>query len=110
MRFDVAPEPLTADDATIRAALEGADVAPLLVAVAQLTGDHDLLVEDLRPDQSRLLEPEAGITPEEMARGRDLAAAALARYRDAGGVAAPTPEGADRRRRIDYLVGADTDE
>ena len=76
MRFDVAPEPLTADDATIRAALEGADVAPLLVAVAQLTGDHDLLVEDLRPDQSRLLEPEAGITPEEMARGRDLAAAA----------------------------------
>ena len=48
MRFDVAPDPLTADDATIRAAVEGADVAPLLVAVAQLTGDHDLLVEDLR--------------------------------------------------------------
>ena len=110
MRFDVAPDPLTADDATIRAALEGADVAPLLVAVAQLTGDHDLLVEDLRPDQSRLLEPEAGITPEEMARGRDLAAAALARYRDAGSVPAPTPEGDDLRRLIDYLVGADTDE
>ncbi|MET0666499.1 MAG: NAD(P)/FAD-dependent oxidoreductase, partial [Acidimicrobiales bacterium] len=110
MRFDVAPDPLTADDATIRAAVEGADVAPLLVAVAQLTGDHDLLVEDLRPDQTRLLEPEAGITPEEMARGRDLAAAALARYRDAGSVPAPTPEGEDLRRLIDYLVGADTDE
>ena len=93
MRFDVAPEPLTADDATIRAALEGADVAPLLVAVAQLTGDHDLLVEDLRPDQTRLLEPEAGITPEEMARGRDLAAAALARYRDAGVGAGADPRG-----------------
>jgi len=47
MRFDVAPAPITEDDAAIRAALEGADVAPLLVAVAQLTGDHDLLVEDL---------------------------------------------------------------
>ena len=109
MRFDVDPEPVTEDDAAIRAALEGADVAPLLVAVAQLTGDHDLLVEDLRPDQTRLLEPEAGITPEEMARGRDLAAAALGRFRDAGSVPAATPSGADLRALIEYLVGDDTD-
>jgi len=110
MRFDVAPTPVTEDDAAIRAALEGADVAPLLVAVAQLTGDHDLLAEDLRPDQTRLIEPEAGITPDEMARGRDLAAAALTRFRDAGSVPAPTPTGADLRRLIEYLVGAETDE
>ena len=64
---------------------------------AQLTGDHDLLVEDLRPDQTRMLEPEAGITPEEATRGRDLAAAALARFRDAGAVPAPTPTGAELR-------------
>jgi 4-hydroxyacetophenone monooxygenase len=110
MRFDVTPEPITDDDTAIRAALEGADTAPLLVAVAQLTGDASVLVEDLRPDQTRLLEPEAGITPEEMARGRDLAAAALARYRDAGSVPAPTPDGADLRPLVEYLVGADTDE
>lgn len=110
MRFDIQPEPITEDDAAIRAALEGADVAPLLAAVAQLTGDHDLLVEDLRPDQTRLLEPEAGITPEQMTRGRDLAAAALARFRDAGSGPAPVPTGADLRRLIEYLVGAETDE
>ena len=91
MRFDVEPEPITEDDEAIRAALDGADVVPLLVAVAQLTGEHDLLVDALRPDQTRLLEPEAGLTPEQMAEGRDLAAAALARYRDAGNAAAPTP-------------------
>lgn len=38
MRFDVEPEPITDDDATIRAALDDVDVAPLLVAVAHLTG------------------------------------------------------------------------
>ncbi len=110
MRFDVDPEPITQDDAAIRAALEGADVAPLLVAVAQLTGDHDLLVDDLRPDQTRMLEPEAGITPEEMARGRDLAAAALARFRDAGAVPAPIPTGPELRTLMAFLVGDDTDE
>ena len=109
MRFDVAPAPITADHDAIRAALEGAEVAPLLVAVAHLTGDHALLVEDLRPDQSRLIEPEAGITPEQASRGRDLAAAALGAFRDAGSVPAPTPDGAELRRLIEFLVGDDTD-
>ena len=41
---------LTDDDATIRTALESADVPPLLAAVAHLTGDLSLLRDDLRPD------------------------------------------------------------
>jgi 4-hydroxyacetophenone monooxygenase len=110
MRFEVAPAPIDADDDAIRAALEGADVIPLLVAVAQLTGEHDLLTDDLRPDQTRKLEPDAGLTPEQLAHGRDLVAGALARHRDAGSVPAPVPTGDDLRALIHFLVGDDTDE
>lgn len=105
MRFDVEPEPITDDDATIRAALDDVDVAPLLVAVAHLTGEHDLLVEHLRPDQGRLLEPDAGIAPEQAAEGRDLVAGALARWRDRGCPPPPPLDLAGRRRLIEYLVG-----
>ena len=35
-----AAEPITEDDAAIRAALDDVDVVPLLVSVAQVTGDH----------------------------------------------------------------------
>ena len=69
MRFDAEPEPITEDDDAIRAALDGADVIPLLAAVAQLTGEHDLLIDGLRPDQTRLLEPEAGTDPRADGRG-----------------------------------------
>ena len=105
MRFDAEPEPITEDDAAIRAALEGADVVPLLVSVAHLTGEHDLLVDDLRPDQSRLMEPDIGMTPEQLGRGRDLAAAALARHRDAGNEPAPLPAGDELRHLIEFLTG-----
>jgi 4-hydroxyacetophenone monooxygenase len=110
MDFDTAAEPITEDHAAIRAELESADVAPLLVAVAHLTGDLTLLREDLRPDQGRLLEPEAGITPEQMAAGRDLAAAALARYRDAGCPPAPTPSPDDLRAMLEFITGPTTDD
>jgi len=85
-------------------------VAPLLVAVAHLTGELDLLVDHLRPDQSRLLEPEAGITPEAAAEGRDLAAAALARWRDRGCPPPPPLDDSGHRRLIEYLVGGDAEE
>jgi len=105
VRFDVEPEPITEGDEEIRAALEGADVVPLLVAVAQLTGEHDLLVDDLRPDQARLMEPDVGMTPGQLARGRDLAAAALARHRDRGNEPAPLPADDELRALIAFLTG-----
>jgi 4-hydroxyacetophenone monooxygenase len=103
MRFEVEPEPITEDDGAIRAALETADVVALLAAVAHQTGDLGLL-DELRPDQSRLLEPDAGITPEEAASARDRAAAALAHHRDHGG----TPL-TDLRPLLEFLVGDSVD-
>ena len=105
MRFEVEPEPITEDDEAIRAALEGADVVALLAAVAQLTGELDLL-DELRPDQGRLLEPDAGITPAEAAEARDRAAAALARHRDRGSPTVPTP---DLQPLLEFLVGENVD-
>ena len=69
-------------DATIRDAVDCADVPALLPAVAQLTGDLTLLREDLRPDQDRLLEPDAGLSPEQVAEARDLAFGALRTHLD----------------------------
>ncbi len=53
-------------------------------AIAWLTGDLSLLRDELRPDPDRLLEPEAGLTAEAMALGRQLAYEALVRFRDSG--------------------------
>jgi 4-hydroxyacetophenone monooxygenase len=107
VRIDTTPEPITDDDAAIRAALQDADPVPLLVAVAYVTGDVSMLRDDLRPDASRVLEPTAGLSDEQMATMRDLACDALIRYRDAGCPPPPSPSADQYRRMLDYLVGAD---
>jgi hypothetical protein len=49
-----------------------------------LTGEHSLLRDDLRPDLTRVLLPNAGFTDAPVTLARDHCAAALARHRDAG--------------------------
>jgi len=105
MRLNPAGEAITDDDGAIRAALEQAQPAPLLAAVAQVTGDVSLLRHDLRPDPNRMLEPDAGLDPEQMREARDLAAAALARFRDAGNVRAPLPAAGELRTMVEFLAG-----
>jgi 4-hydroxyacetophenone monooxygenase len=99
--------PITEGDAEIRAALEQVEVAPLLAAVAQLTGELDLLRDDLRPDPNRSLEPDGGLTPAAIETARGVIADALARYRDAGCPPAPEPDPAALRRIMAFLVGED---
>jgi 4-hydroxyacetophenone monooxygenase len=110
MRFLGEAVPITASDEEIRAAVAAADVPPLLVAVAHLTGDHSILAEDLAPDQLRLLEPDVGQTPEQLARGRQLAADALIAHRNAGCPAVPPPSPAELRRLIEFLAGPAIDD
>jgi 4-hydroxyacetophenone monooxygenase len=105
VRLDPPAEPITDDDDAIRAALDGADVVPLLTAVAHATGDRSVLREELAPDPARWLEPDAGYSAEQMAEARDVAAAALVRWRDAGSVPAPTPSPEALRELIDFLAG-----
>jgi 4-hydroxyacetophenone monooxygenase len=105
MRFLGEAERLDASDEEIRAALDDAEVPPLLVAVAQHTGDRSILRADLRPDPALNLEENAGFTAEQLEGGRRLAAQALARHRDAGSPAAPptSPEALDEL--MGFLVG-----
>ena len=64
VRFDVEPEPIAASDDEIRASLVDAPIPPLLASVAHLTGDFSIARDDLLPDLARVLEPDAGYSPE----------------------------------------------
>jgi 4-hydroxyacetophenone monooxygenase len=98
-------QPITEDDDAIREALEVADLPALLPALAQATGDLSLLRQDLRIDPALLLEEQGGLTEQQQAAIRQLALEVLARFRDAGSVAAPPPDDAALQKILDYIAG-----
>ena len=97
--------PIVEDDATIRALLEAAEVPPLLAAVAWVSGDRSILREEFLPDPSAILDPNGGLSPQRQAEARDLAAAALSRYRDAGCPPPPPPDHDELRPLLEFVVG-----
>jgi 4-hydroxyacetophenone monooxygenase len=105
MQLRPEPLPVTATDDEILAALADLDTPPLLAAVATLTGEYDLLRDELRPDPNAVFDPSCGISEEHLAESRRAAAAALARYRDRGSVPAPPPDAVATRRMLDFLAG-----
>lgn len=101
--------PITVDDDTLRSYLEAAEVPSMLMTVAHLTNDASVL-----PDEERangwLFRPQGGMSPEQQARGREVAFEALRSYRDSGSVP-PPPPGPDLLRRItSWAMGYDTTE
>ena len=90
----------------IAAALRVAYLPALLIALAQATGDLSLLRDELRPDPRLLQDPHGGLSAEQRATARELAALALERLHER-----PTPEpngtaDDDRLRRLlAFLVG-----
>ncbi len=87
--------------------LAEAELAPLVPAVARLTGDYTLLREDLRPDPALVLEPEGGLTEDQLAEIRELLFGALSRWREAGSPPAPDPTDDELRRLMAYLITDD---
>lgn len=100
-----ATEPVTASDDEIRAALEAAEIPPLLPALAYLTGDLGLLDDDLRPSPLMAALPQGGLTDAQQARARELAHGALVRFRDEGSRPAPPPSDAVLLRIMEFAVG-----
>jgi 4-hydroxyacetophenone monooxygenase len=58
-------------------AIEEAVLPALLAALAYCTGDMSMLKEDLRPPAPSMLDPNGGMTPEQLSEGRALARSAL---------------------------------
>jgi 4-hydroxyacetophenone monooxygenase len=98
-------EPITETDAQIRDALADAEIAPLLPALAYLTGDLSLLRAELRPDPLLLGMPQAGLSDDQQAQARAIALDVLIRYRDGGCQPAPAPSDADLQRILEFTVG-----
>lgn len=109
VRFDVTPEPIADADEAIHAGVADAAPAPLLAAVAHLTGDLSLLRDELRPDLSRALEPDAGYSADQLALARRLAAEALIRHRDSGREPAAGLRPGELRRLVEFVAGGAVD-
>ena len=96
---------ITADDATIAAALGESTVGALLPAVAQLTGDLSVLRADLQPDPDNIMDPQAGLTAAQVDEARQVALAALVAHRNAGNPDAPPLDDAALRQLMAWAVG-----
>jgi 4-hydroxyacetophenone monooxygenase len=113
---DVDQGEVTGFDERFDAALASAELYPLLCAVAHLTGDLSLLREDLALDQSQLLVPDHGLTPEQEAEARRLAGDAVRAHIRAGTpfesfpthTIAPPLSPEDCRQIFDFLVGRES--
>ena len=92
---DFAADLASADDETVRAALSQAEIPALLPALAAALGDLSLVPDHLRPSLAVLMDPTAGLSPDQQAEARELAFHALRRLRDEGGAGDtddPSPE------------------
>src|SRR3954452_1161510 len=100
--------PLPADDAALRAALADCELAPLLPAVAHLTGDFSQLRDDLRPAPGGFMQP-ATLSSEQRQAVVEAAFAMLTRWRDAGMPPAPPTSDADLVRLMEFAIGESVD-
>lgn len=97
-----------ADDAMLRAALQDAELPPLLTTLAQLTGDMSLVGDDLRPalvPQAGGPLPQGGMSPEAQQRARDLALHALGRLRDGEDTHVADPSSETLLRLMGFITG-----
>jgi 4-hydroxyacetophenone monooxygenase len=100
-----ATEPITADDETMRKALDDAFLPALLPALAQATGDFSLLREDLRPTSMSPAVPQGGLMPEQQSAARVLAFEALQVLRDRGPASSERSVEDDVRRIFEWMTG-----
>ena len=105
LAYDVPIEPITASDDEIRAALEDAELPPLLPALAYITGDLRLLHEHLRPDPMLLAMPQGGLSEDQQTEIREVALTVLTTFRDGGCVPVPAPGDDEVLRIMEFAVG-----
>jgi 4-hydroxyacetophenone monooxygenase len=97
--------PIPPDDERLRASLLDAEFPALLAGVAHATGDMSVLRDDLRPEASRMREPNAGYTPEQIELAREVCFHALRRFRDEQACRAARPSDRDLAAIMSFVVG-----
>lgn len=96
---------LPADEASLDALVRRAPVPPLLVALAQATGDLSLLRDDLRPDPTQARDPHGGMSAEQRDAGCRLIGEALRRLAGDAPEPIPASETDPLRRMLVFLCG-----
>ncbi len=94
-----------ADDATIRAAVQAADIPALLASLAAATGDVTLLRADLEPHPAGMIDATFGLSPEQIDTAQALGADALIRLRDAETRDVPSLDVATLRTILTWVTG-----
>lgn len=94
-----------ASDEMIAAAVGQATLGALLPALAHVTGDLDLVPVRLRPNPDDFIDPEGGLTPDQIDQGRSLAVATLVGLRDGTIQPAGPPTDESLRRLVAHIVG-----
>ncbi len=97
-------EPITADDAAIRSALEDAFLPALLPSLALAIGDMSILRADLRPPGVAPGVEQGGMSPEQQAR--EVAFEGVRRLRDERITSAPHPGEQDLQRVTEWMTGS----
>lgn len=98
-----------ATDDDIREIVSQAHLPSLLATLAYLTGDYSLLRDDLLPSTVTLnlrMDPSGGLSPEAQAIARELAAGAIARFRDSGMREAGHPGPEQLKDLMSYIAGS----
>ncbi|MGE5596279.1 MAG: flavin-containing monooxygenase [Hyphomicrobiales bacterium] len=98
-------QPITASDEEIAKALEDAFLPALLPALAQATGNIDLLREDLRPVGVALGVEQGGMTPQAQVEARALALEAIKSLRDGAAAGSRELTPGDLRRITGWMTG-----
>jgi len=93
-----------ADDDTLRAALEQAEIPALLPALAAALDDLSLVPDHLRPSPSGMMDPSNGLSAEQQDEARRLAFDALVRLRDSGAPPAPAPDADGLRTLLEFTA------
>ena len=101
------------NDEAIRQVVGKAELAPLLVTLAQITGDMTLLDPRLRPPlhpSPTEMEKQGGMSPENQEIARDRAIRALQKLRDDGGKIRPVATRDEFYQMMTFITGEGTED
>lgn len=113
MPLSHSPDPITADDTALRAAVADAELPALLTTLAHITGDLSLLDPALRPPlnpSAGAVPAQGGMTQEQQEKARELAFQALCRFRDGGSRTAADPTPDELQKLMTFITGDAGDE